>query len=259
MSLLKQAMPSIMPVINGAIRDQLTELVGAQTGGMIPASMVVMLSSPIQLNEEVVHPIPNRNAMGNAPGLFAQLLWVSNLALALVLFFGLRKINLLSSYGIKNRLQQLSFGIVLPPLFAALIVWMAESWYGMELASSLHTWIWLMLIGYSFFFLQSALFNLIGFPATALIVLLMFFSLPIVNMAPQFLSEVTNTFIYSWSPLRLAASSVRSLLYFDGFNIQRDSNIIVLITMASISLIVLLLTSLLDKIKSNSKTKLTSM
>ncbi|MFD0696211.1 hypothetical protein ACFQZT_19230 [Paenibacillus sp. GCM10027628] len=95
---------------------------------------------------------------------------------------------------------------------------MASSWYGMELANAGETWLFLWLAGSAFFLLQSSLLNWIGFPAMPLLVLLMFFSVPLLNMAPEFLTQTTRDWIYSWTPLRFAAGGLREVMYFDGLN-----------------------------------------
>ncbi|MFS0723665.1 hypothetical protein [Paenibacillus sp. 1P07SE] len=41
-----------------------------------------------------------------------------------------------------------------------------------------------------------------------LLVLLMFFSMPLLNMAPEFLSQTTRDWIYSWTPLRFAVGGL---------------------------------------------------
>lgn len=64
--------------------------------------------------------------------------------------------------------------------------------------------------------LQTALLNWIGFPAMALLVLLLFFSMPLLNVAPEFMPQATQDWLYSWTPFRYAASGVRNLMYFGG-------------------------------------------
>jgi hypothetical protein len=96
------------------------------------------------------------------------------------------------------------------------LVWMASSWYGMELVNADSLWMFMWLAGSAFFLLQSTLINWLGFPAMGIMVLLMFFSMPLLNMAPEFLPKATQDWLYSWTPLRYAASGLRNVMYFDG-------------------------------------------
>jgi hypothetical protein len=50
----------------------------------------------------------------------------------------------------------------------------------------------------------------------AILVLLMFFSMPVLNMAPEFLSQTTQDWFYSWTPLRFVAVGLREVMYFGG-------------------------------------------
>lgn len=242
-SVMKQVVQKLVPTLNEQLSQQFITQISTQTGGMIPASVVGELLAPIHLQEQTVHPIGDRQAMGNAPGLLTQMLWISNLVAALILFFIVRKMNKGTIHPLKNRLEQAAAGIIIPLITATLTIWMASSWYGMELATALDAWMWLVIVAYSFFYMQSALFNWIGMPAMAIFVLLMFFSMPVMNMAPQFLSDTTVTYLYNWTPLRIAASSIREVLYFDGIH-WNNKAAIVITTIAVTSLVLLLLSSL---------------
>ena len=103
------------------------------------------------------------------------------------------------------------------------------------------TWLFLWLAGSAFFLLQSSLLNWIGFRAMPLLVLLMFFSVPLLNMAPEFLSQTTRDWIYSWTPLRFAAGGLREVMYFGGLD-AAHSNALILWGVA-VGFLVLLLSS----------------
>ncbi|WP_246873632.1 hypothetical protein [Paenibacillus dendritiformis] len=89
--------------------------------------------------------------------------------------------------------------------------------------------------------MQSSLLNWIGFPAMPLLVLLMFFSVPLLNMAPEFLTQTTRDWIYSWTPLRFAAGGLREVMHFGGLD-AAGSNAFVLWGVA-VGFLVLLLAS----------------
>lgn len=251
-SVIKQVLHNVLGVMNEQLSQQLLTQVSAQTGGAIPATIAAELISPIQLEEQIVHPIGERQAMGNAPGLLTQMLWISNLITAAALFFMLRKFNTTAIHPLKNRLEQATIGLILPIIYSALMIWMASSWYGMELTSSFETWVWLTVVSYSFFYMQSALLNWIGLPAMGLLVLLMFFSMPVMNLAPQFLSDATVTYLYNWTPLRIATSSIREVLYFGGLQFNTNTAITIL-TIAIVSLVLLITSSVTGERNNNEK------
>ncbi|XID91629.1 hypothetical protein ACF3MZ_24470 [Paenibacillaceae bacterium WGS1546] len=109
-------------------------------------------------------------------------------------------------------------GALIAGIASGFVVWMASSWYGMELVNAGATWLLLWLIGTTFYLIQSSLLNWIGLPSMAILVLLMFFSMPLLNMAPESLSATTRNWIYSWTPLRFAADGLRETMYFGGLN-----------------------------------------
>ncbi|MGG1314381.1 hypothetical protein [Cohnella laeviribosi] len=107
-------------------------------------------------------------------------------------------------------------GLVLSAGASGFLVWMAVSWYGMEMKDVTGVWLFLWLTASAFFLMQSALFNWLGIPAVAILVLLLFFSLPILNLAPEFMPQATQEWLYSWTPFRYVASGLRNLMYFGG-------------------------------------------
>ncbi|MEI0740123.1 hypothetical protein VQ056_31800 [Paenibacillus sp. JTLBN-2024] len=146
---------------------------------------------------------------GNAPGLLTQMMWIGGLVTGVVLFLAGRKAVAAGSRRWTVSAMQAFAGLAIAGIASGFILWMASSWYGMELANVGEVWLFFWLAGSAFFLLQSSLLNWIGFPAMPLLVLLMFFSVPLLNAAPEFLSQATREWIYSWTPLRFAAEGLR--------------------------------------------------
>jgi ABC-type multidrug transport system permease subunit len=204
-----------MKGISFELSKQVLGMISAQTKEMPVAAAQAMLT-PIQVQEEIVHPVGANNASGNAPGMLTQIIWISSLVVSLMLFLTVQKAV---SNGVRKGeaiLTQTVVGIVLAGLVSGFLVWMASSWYGMELVNAGSLWMFMWLVGSAFFLFQSTLINWLGFPAMGILVLLMFFSMPLLNMAPEFLPQATQDWLYSWTPLRFAASGVRNVMYFDG-------------------------------------------
>ncbi|SDE17032.1 hypothetical protein SAMN02799630_04894 [Paenibacillus sp. UNCCL117] len=82
-------------------------------------------------------------------------------------------------------------------------IWMASSWYGMELVNAAGDVVVPMVVRISILFTAIFLAKLDRIPGnttacTADVLL------PLLNMAPEFLSQSTRDWIYSWTPLRFA-------------------------------------------------------
>ncbi|USG63741.1 DUF3533 domain-containing protein [Brevibacillus ruminantium] len=214
---VRQAMRQAMKMISGELLQLLLGQIGQQTE-QIPVETAKALMTPVNVQEEVVHPPGVNNASGNAPGLLTQIMWIGSLVTGVVLFLASQKAVAAGSRRWTVSALQAIGGFAIVGIASGFTIWMASSWYGMELANAGETWLFLWLAGSAFFLLQSSLLNWIGFPAMPLLVLLMFFSVPLLNMAPEFLSQTTRDWIYSWTPLRFAAGGLREVMYFGGLD-----------------------------------------
>jgi hypothetical protein len=79
----------------------------------------------------------------------------------------------------------------------------------------------LMFAGYAFYLFQTMFYSWLGLRGTPVVVMMFFFSLPVLALPEQFLPEVTRDWFLSWVPLRFAADAIRDLLYFgQGLNLS---------------------------------------
>ncbi|SET86958.1 YhgE/Pip domain-containing protein [Paenibacillus sp. NFR01] len=220
---VKQGLDQAMRMVNAQMSAALLGQIGKTSGGVIPVTAAQALLAPIQVADESVHPVGLNNASGNAPGLVTQIMWMGSLASALVLFQAGRNAAKAGSSRMVSVAVQALAGTVITGLAAGFIVWMASGWYGMEILNQTDVWLVLWLAGLMFFLLQSALLNWLGMSALPLLILLMFFSMPLLNMAPEFLSNVSHDWLYSWTPLRFAALGLRKTMYFGGLDAASES------------------------------------
>ncbi|MEK4115816.1 DUF3533 domain-containing protein [Paenibacillus sp. FSL W8-0919] len=214
-AVVKQMLGQVLKMAGSELSKQALTMIGAQAE-LVPVTTAQALLTPFEVQEKIVHPVGANHASGNAPGLLTQILWIGCLIISLSLFQALRTAAAGDgSRGIAIVLQG-AVGLLLAGLASGFLVWMASSWYGMELTNGGNVWLMLWLAGSAFFLLQSTLLNWLGLPAMGILVLLMFFSMPLLNMAPEFLPQATQDWLYSWTPLRFAASALRDVMYFDG-------------------------------------------
>lgn len=245
-TVVKQVLGQVMKGVSLELSTQLLGQIGQQTE-QIPVSAAQALLTPIVVKEEAVHPVGINNASGNAPGLLTQTMWIGSLVTGLLLFI---VTQWTMAAGARRRwtviASQTGVGLVVICALSGFLVWMASSWYGMELAQAMDTWLFLWLAGSAFFLLQSSLFNWIGLPSIGILVLLMFFSMPVLNMAPELLSQATQDWLYSWTPLRFVASGLREVMYFGGLE-SVSSNATVVWWIAGVCLVVVLASGLKGK------------
>ncbi|MWC29382.1 YhgE/Pip domain-containing protein [Paenibacillus sp. MMS18-CY102] len=241
-TVVKQGLGLAIKMVNTELSKSMLEQMGKATG-QIPVASAQALLSPINVTEETVHAVGSNNATGNAPGMLTQIMWMGSLVTAMVLFLSNGSARKAGLGKWQALIAQPIVGTVFVGIGSGFLVWMASSWYGMELAQATATWLFLWLAGAAFFFIQSALLGWIGFPAMGILVVLMFFSMPLLNMAPEFLSAASHDWIYSWTPLRFVAVGLREVMYFGGLD-AASGNAAVLWSIAGGFLVLLLLSGL---------------
>lgn len=235
---VKQILGTVMKGVSLELSTQMMGMAGQQSE-QIPLAAAQALLSPINVVEETVHAAGANNASGNAPGMLTQILWIGSLVTGLVLFMMTQQAVAKGARRWSVILSQTVVGLLVIAAVSGFLVWMASSWYGMELAHAVDTWLFLWLAGSAFFLLQSSLLNWIGFPAMGILVLLMFFSMPVLNMAPEFLSQATQDWLYSWTPLKFVSAGLREVMYFGGID-AGSSNVAVLWGIAGAFLVAVL-------------------
>ncbi len=214
---VSQLLGQVMMEASKELSSQLLDQIG-QSSGEIPVNAAKALLTPFVVREEIIHPVGVNNGSGNAPGLLIQIMWMGSLVTGFVLFLSGRKSRVAGARSGTAAIMQALMGVAITGVASGFLTWMASSWYGMELKQVTDTWLFLWLAGSAFFSLQSSLLNWIGFRAVGILVMLMFFSMPILNMAPEMLSQGSRFWLYSWTPLRFAASGLREVMYFGGLD-----------------------------------------
>ncbi|MBA2943157.1 DUF3533 domain-containing protein [Paenibacillus sp. CGMCC 1.16610] len=234
-SAVRMILQQVTNTISSQLAGQLLSQVGQHTQQM-PVSAANALLHPFQLTEQVVHPAGSNNANGNAPNLLVQIMWLACMVASAFLFVTARQ------HGQNRRslagtvASQLTAGVLLVTVASAFLLWMAHAWYGMAIAQPGATWLYLWLMAVAFLLVQTALLNWIGLPSMLLLVLIFFFSMPVIGMPQELLPQVAADWLYSWTPFRYAAVGLRSIMYFDGKGVLSQS-LYVLAGMAAAGLI----------------------
>lgn len=182
----------------------------------IPLSidLAKLVLNPISIEIQEINTIPANNANGNTPALFSQLLWILTFTSSMILFTLLSK----SSEGkwtLKSFVSQIISGFLYVTLICGVILLLAVNVLDVHVADQGNLFILMVFVGLCFFFIQNALLNWIGYPAASLIILLFFFSNPILMIAPEMLPDVTRDYLYSWVPFRFSLEHFKDILFFE--------------------------------------------
>ncbi|SEN51334.1 YhgE/Pip domain-containing protein [Paenibacillus sp. OV219] len=241
---VKQMLSQIERGISSEMSQQVLGMVSQRSDvNVISLGMARALLVPFQIEEQTVHPIGTNNASGNAPGMLTQIMWIGSLVVSIILMLASQKAQASGGRRFGVLLTGAATGLVFVGLASGYLVWMSKVWYGMSLADATGTWLVLMLGGAAFFLLQSALLSWLGLPAMPVLILLMFFSLPVVNIAPEFLPKTTHDWLYVWTPFRFVAGELRNSMYFADVSVSSSSNMTLLWCIAAASLVVKLASS----------------
>ncbi len=123
---VRQAMGQAMNMINGELLQQLPGQIGQQTE-QIPVEAAKTPMTPVNVQEEVVHPPGVNNASGNAPGLLIQIMWIGSLVTGVVLFLASQKAVAAGSRRWAVSLLQAIGGLATVGIASGFTVWMASS------------------------------------------------------------------------------------------------------------------------------------
>ncbi|WP_429970829.1 hypothetical protein ACQW5G_07465 [Fructilactobacillus sp. Tb1] len=88
---------------------------------------------------------------------------------------------------------------------------------------------------FSFIMLFSGVISWTGFPGVLIFVLLLFFGLPLLVMAPEMLPKAYQDYVLPWLPMKFLYEGVRDMLYFKASFLNQ--NTWALITIAGAGLV----------------------
>ncbi len=213
----------------------------------LPAKVVGNLINPVKVNVE------NINATGDfstAPSAYFSPIWMSSLVGSVILFMYSRKeVNTIKERVVQKTVQLCIIGLVsviiglLAPYFSEWILGVTvDNYSGIATFLSISTFAFITLI--------FGTISLIGLAGVPLAVLLLFFALPLLSLAPEMLSSFYTDWVLPWLPMRMLFDGVKNILYFGqgGWNLATKELIYVVI----IGVILILLSILKkDKVKNN--------
>ncbi|WP_338452484.1 DUF3533 domain-containing protein [Niallia oryzisoli] len=212
-NLALQIANSVLITFNQQIEAQLYTQI-AEMKVPISLDMAKIISNPVSVETEKINPVGSNSANGNTPALFTQILWMATFISSMILFTLLKK-GTEGSWTLKSFASQIIAGVLYVVFISGVIFLLTIRVLEVSVSNEGELFIMLVFIGLCFFFIQNTLLNWIGYPAAPLIILLFFFSTPILTMAPELLPNVTRDYLYTWVPFRFSLESFMDLLFFD--------------------------------------------
>ncbi|WP_341323538.1 ABC transporter permease [Solibacillus sp. FSL H8-0523] len=220
----------------------------AQVGAMISPiapDKVHGFANPIQSEIVKVHEV---NGLASVPAGLLTAVWFSSLIGAVMLFLaGNKRIFATKANKLKfNTLQS-----ILPFVYAIVggyvITWYSTWILGFEYASFHKVALFVSLAIATFIFMIFATLRWLKLPSIILYVLMMFFSMAAVQLAPEMVPDFYRDYIISWLPLRFFVEGLKDVLFFTG-NVFNEYGI-VLVWILVVALVLVWIKNLVEKQK----------
>ena len=237
-----------------AMKDQLLPVFQAQ-GQDSPLAQAGEMISPIQPSkvQDFANPLQSEvikfnetGDLSNAPMAYMIVTWLTSLIGAVVLYLvGSKRSFTLRADKLKfNTIQS-----ILPFVYALIAGYVAtwySSWlYGFEFEHFNQVALYIALCVAAFTFMIFATLRWLKLPSIVIYVLLMFFSMSAITLAPEMLPSFYRDYIVSWAPMRFYADGLRELLFFSQDFINSYSMIIIWILI--IAFVLVWLKNLIEK------------
>jgi len=241
-SIVSSALTNITTQMNHAMSSQILEGL-SQANTMLQPSQVTLLAAPIQTETIKLHEV---GSLGMAPAAFFQPIWIASL-LGAVLFYLAGRNREVTSKGQKLGFHALQSALILVyGLFTGYLVTWATTWILDFSFDSFHTIaLFSSLAVIAFTLLIFATVSWLKLPSLAFYALLMFFGLPLLQLAPEMVPDFYQNYVSPWLPMGFLFNGLKEILYF-GSDLT-NGNTMVLLWIAIISLIVCWIKFIVEK------------
>ncbi|GEP19758.1 YhgE/Pip domain-containing protein [Pediococcus argentinicus] len=208
---LKSGLTAMVGGIGQGIQGQIVGQL-AQHHVSVSASAVTRLSNPIVADVETVHSTKGLTA---ANTVFFQPIWLASLVVSLLLFYAGKEIKF------TKRTTRFGFKFIQVAVAAglALMIGFATTWYlGAILNYHFDNFglvgMFVSLTSFAFIMLFSGVIAWLEFPGLIVFVLLLFFSAPLLTMAPEMLPNFYQNWVLPWLPMKPLFDGLKSILYY---------------------------------------------
>ncbi|MFB7158821.1 DUF3533 domain-containing protein [Lysinibacillus sp. NPDC056232] len=212
-TMVTQALSTMVEKMNDNVSAQLLA-VSEKNNMPLNANQARTYSTPIQNEIVTVH---ETGKLGNAPLSFFQPIWISSLVSAILLWFTGRNRKFNSALEqLKFRGLQALMAIIIGLFGGYLLTWYSTWILDYEFADFNHVALFLSLTCATFILLILAITTWIQFASLPIFILLMFFGLPLLQIAPEMMPSFYADWIYPWLPFRFMFEGLKEILFFNG-------------------------------------------
>lgn len=209
----------------------------------LPAKILENLMKPVKVNVEYIN---TTGDFSSAPGVFFSPLWISSLIGSVLLLTLGRK----ETYTAKGRLLDKLIRLGFIAVASVVIGFLAPNLVNWILGASVENYTqtaWFLTIGaFAFMTLIFGTISWLGIVGAPLFVLMLFFGLPILSLAPEMLGSFYTQWVLPWLPMRMLYDGIKNMLFFNqGLWNSGTKDLVVVATVG----VVLILSSVLKKTK----------
>lgn len=228
--------PTIAPMVENMLTGIATQLnagISQQTLAatkVVPSEQVASITNPLPFT---LHKVNEAGTLASVPGALFTAVWLTSL-IGAVLFYlaGTKRVRTAKLLIVQSLLP-----IVYSFFTGFSIAWLSTWVLGYDFASLTKVGLMLSLAMLGFVYLILATVSWLKLPSVALFALLLFFGMPLIQLAPEMLTPFYRDFVLPWLPMRFLIEGLKEILYFGGSVINPYS--IVLLCVAGISFILL--------------------
>ena len=201
----------------------------------VQPEQVAILADSIESNITKVNTV---GKLGTLPNALFITVWISSIVGAVMLYFANNK----KAFGTnKEKYTFQTIQSLLPivyGLFSGYLITLFSVWVlGYEFASFNIVALTLSIAILAFVYMILASLVWLKLPAIGIFTILMFFGLPLIQMAPEMLPEFYQNYILPWLPMRFLTEALKEILFFGSELFNHYSVILVWISVVSFVLI----------------------
>lgn len=250
-----QILNSVVDNMNNNVRKQILEGLKAK-GATLTADQVSNVVTPITKKVTNVNEVGKNSANGNSPISLFQPLWIASLASAALIFIAINKMPIHTrKENFVLKLNQIVTGAIAALVIGFGLTWIADSMVGLNISNFTDTALFLSITSFSFLLMISAVLSLVGLKGIGVFALLLFFSAPLLSLAPEMLSSFYQDWVYSWLPMRFMIEGLREIFFF-GKGLSWSTPLTVLVWIGAVSMVIILVTAFKRSAIKENKTEL---
>lgn len=249
-----QILNSVVDNMNNNASIQLLEGWKAK-GATLTADQVLNVVTPITKKVTNVNEVGKNSANGNSPISLFQPLWIASLASAALIFIAISKMPIHTrKENFVLKLNQIVTGAIAAFVIGFGLTWIADSMVGLNISNFTDTALFLSITSFSFFLMISAVLSLVGLKGIGVFALLLFFSAPLLSLAPEMLSPFYQDWVYAWLPMRFMIEGLREIFFF-GKGLSWSTPVTVLVWVGVVSMMIILATAFKRSVVKEHKTE----